>query len=59
MPGKRRPGTAGRKAHMNFGKKLGLYVVPPPQAAQQPNLSTKAASQVSLDVHKMRPRIIH
>ena len=24
MGGKRRPGTAGRKAQLNFGKKLGL-----------------------------------
>mmetsp|Transcript_4509 Transcript_4509/g.5591 ORF Transcript_4509/g.5591 Transcript_4509/m.5591 type:complete len:224 (+) Transcript_4509:359-1030(+) len=56
---KRRPGTAGRKAHLNFGKKLGLYVNPQ-QASNMPqtNMTAKAASQVSLDVYKMRPRII-
>ena len=31
---KRRPGTAGRKAQLNFGKKLGL----PPQVAGQPQI---------------------
>lgn len=57
---KRRPGTAGRKAHLSFGKKLGLG----PSVMQQPsmpqmNLSSKASnSHVSLDIYRMRPRII-
>ena len=61
-PGKRRPGTAGRKNQLNFGKKLGL----PPQAAGQPQIilgqvpaSAKANSQLDLEVYKLRPRVIH
>lgn len=61
-PAKRRPGTAGRKAQLNFGKKLGL----PPQVAGQPQIilgqvpaSAKANSQLDLEVYKLRPRVIH
>jgi len=58
--GRRRPGTAGRKAHLNFGKKLGLQqlIGHGPQMQQVP-MSVKASSQIDLDVHKLRPRIIH
>ena len=61
-PAKRRPGTAGRKNQLNFGKKLGL----PSQAPGQPQIilgqvpaSAKANSQLDLEVYKLRPRVIH
>ena len=58
-PQKRRPGTAGRKAQLNFGKKLGL----PPNAPQtmlgQVPSTAKANSQMDLEVHKLRPRVIN
>ena len=52
---KRRPGTAGRKAQLNFGKKLGLQSSQPPAMP----ISTKASSHIDLEVSKLRPRIIH
>lgn len=57
---KRRPGTAGKKAHVNFGKKLGQMhqIALQPPVLPQMNLSSKATSQVNLEVYKMRPRII-
>ena len=61
---KRRPGTAGRKAQLNFGKKLGLpaaAVAGQHQimlGAQVPS-TAKANSQLDLEVYKLRPRVIH
>lgn len=63
-PAKRRPGTAGRKNQLNFGKKLGV----PSQMAvpgshqillgQVPS-TAKANSLIDLEVYKLRPRVIH
>lgn len=62
VPGKaarRRPGTAGRKTQLNFGKKLGI----PASAAHMVHapLSTtnKGPGPLDLDVTKLRPRVIH
>lgn len=53
--GKRRPGTANRKAQLNFGKKLGYGI---PQLTGNPNapMSAKAASLIDLEVSKLRPK---
>ena len=63
MPGKppkRRPGTAGRKAQLNFGKKLGLPGPAHVSMGQAPgSTNAKASSQIDLEVHKLRPRVIH
>ena len=60
--GKRRPGTAGRKAQLNFGKKGGLALqMAQPMSmllGQGPN-TAKASSQIELEVTKLRPRVIH
>jgi hypothetical protein len=58
---KRRPGTAGRKAQLNFGKKLGLTT---PSQMHMPINSglpqtVKANSQIDLEISKLRPRVIH
>ena len=59
--GKRRPGTAGRKAQVSFGKKMGLGVQHGSGnivGAHVPN-TVKASSQIDLEVSKLRPRVIH
>lgn len=56
--GKRRPGTAGRKAQVNFGKKMGLPAPAQMVMGQMPN-TVKASSQIDLEVSKLRPRVIH
>ena len=62
-PTKRRPGTAGRKAQLNFGKKLGLPQAAVPGTHQimlgQVPSTAKANSQLDLEVYKLRPRVIH
>ena len=54
--GKRRPGTASRKAQLNFGKKLGYGAVQ--SIAGNPNapMSAKAASLIDLEISKLRPK---
>ena len=56
--GKRRPGTAGRKAQVNFGKKIGIPGPTQMVMGQMPN-TVKASSQIDLEVSKLRPRVIH
>lgn len=58
---KRRPGTAGRKAQLNFGKKLGLVNHGGHSGAMAMNapLAALKNSQASLEVSKLRPRVIH
>lgn len=52
--GKRRPGTASRKAQLNFGKKLGYGAL----QAGNPNapMSAKAGSLIDLEISKLRPK---
>ena len=54
--GKRRPGTANRKAQLNFGKKLGYQ--PVQQNTGNPNapMSAKAASLIDLEISRLRPK---
>ena len=54
--GKRRPGTASRKAQLNFGKKLGFGAAQ--NIAGNPNapMSAKAASLIDLEISKLRPK---
>ena len=54
--GKRRPGTANRKAQLQFGKKLGYGAAQ--SIAGNPNapMSAKAASLIDLEISKLRPK---
>jgi len=54
---KRRPGTAGRKQQLNFGKKAGSNG----STFIGPQLIGKPASnsQIDLEVSKLRPRVIY
>ena len=59
---RRRPGTASRKAALNFNKKLGLAMnhayYSNSNALVQVKKSSKSTAQLTLDVSKLRPRIV-
>jgi len=55
---KRRPLTASRKNNqLNFGRKLGSNLVTLSKRNQMP-MSVKSVSQISLDMNKLRPKVI-
>ena len=58
---KRRPGTAGRKNQLNFGKKLGIHhnTMSSGQVPGHPSTVKSINSHPSIDVAKLRPKVIH
>lgn len=55
---RKRPGTAGRKAQLSLKKKMGLYAVPTQASVQHVPMSAKAANQIDVEIHRLRPRKI-
>ena len=49
---RRRPVTAGRKAQLTFGKKLGMNQAPKVSSIA---MSAKASSQINFELNKLRP----
>ena len=58
-PARRRPGTAGRKQQLQFGKKMTALAAGSQQFIGQLPSTGKNQSQIDLEVNKMRPRVIH